>query len=477
MPSLFTVAEMQQQREALAGDWQRPRWHFLPPSCWMNDPNGVIQWDGKFHLFYQNYPFMAVHRDMHWGHAVSEDLIHWRDLPVALAPIPDSYDESGVFSGCAVDNDGVPTIVYTATSGQGSRVQVQALATGSGAELVDWERHPANPVLSEVPAISGQSRDFRDPFVWREDDGWYMLLGCCIEGAGGMVPLYRSPDLVDWEYLGPMLTGDPGRHGRMWECPNFFRLGDKWVLYFSAIRDGSDNLVYWMAGDFDGQRFHPETDGVLDYGYYYAPLSLSDDQGRRLMWGWLREGRAISEQVNAGWSGVQAIPRVLSLDSQQRLVMEPVPELAGLRGAHTQLGPRAVEGDDLLDCGSLALEIHASFAAQGRAGMRVACSPVGGFGVEISWDAATQELTVTRRDGNLLNDSEPCSAAHELAPGEALELLVLLDGSVLEVIANGRTSITSRIYAPAADCTGLELCGAGAQLNALDVWQMNPVFP
>ena len=189
----------------------------------MNDPNGVIQWDGKFHLFYQNYPFMAVHRDMHWGHAVSEDLIHWRDLPVALAPIPDSYDESGVFSGCAVDNDGVPTIVYTATSGQGSRVQVQALATGSGAELVDWERHPANPVLSEVPAISGQSRDFRDPFVWREGDAWNMAVGCRIEGAGGMILLYRSPDLVDWDFVGPLLTGDREKHGIMWECPNFFR--------------------------------------------------------------------------------------------------------------------------------------------------------------------------------------------------------------------------------------------------------------
>ena len=477
MPSLFTVAEMQQQREALAGDWQRPTWHFLPPSCWMNDPNGLIQWGDQYHLFYQHYPFVAVHRDMHWGHAVSEDLIHWRDLPVALAPVPDSYDEAGVFTGCAVDNDGVPTVVYTATSGPGSQVQIQALATGSGEELVNWERHPANPVLTEVPAVSGQTRDFRDPFVWREDDGWYMVLGCRIEGAGGMLPLYRSPDLVDWEYLGPMLTGDPDRHGRMWECPNFFRLGDKWVLYFSAIRDGSDNLVFWMSGDFDGRQFHPEKDGVLDYGYYYAPLSIIDSQGRRLMWGWLREGRAISEQVNANWSGVQAIPRVLSLDSQQRLVMEPAAELAAIRGAHTQLGPRAVDGEVALDCGSLALELRASFAAQGRAGLKLAQAPDGSYGAEISWDAARQELTVTRHDDSLFNDSEPCTAPHELAADEALELLVLLDGSVLEIIANGRTSITSRIYTASADCTGLALSGAGAQLNALDVWQMKPTWP
>ncbi len=477
MPELFTVAEMQQQREALAGDWQRPSWHFLPPSCWMNDPNGVIQWDGRFHLFYQHYPFKAVHRDMHWGHALSEDLIHWRDLPVALAPVPGSYDEAGVFSGCAVDKDGVPTIVYTATSGPGSRVQVQALATGSGAELVDWERHPANPVLAGVPAISGQQRDFRDPFVWRDGEVWHMLLGCRIEGKGGMVLLYRSPDLVSWEYVGPLLTGERERHGSMWECPNFFRLGDKWVLVISAIQDGGPGLVYWMCGDFDGRRFHPETEGVLDYGYYYAPLSLQDDRGRRLMWGWLREGRAISEQVRANWSGVQAIPRVLGLDSRQRLVMEPVPELAGGRGAHTQLAAQDIDGEVTLGCGSLALELRASFAPQGRAGLKLAQAPDGSYGAEVSWDAATQELTVTRRDGNLFNDSEPVSALHELAAGEALELVLLLDGSVLEIIANGRSSISSRIYPPDANCTGLALTGAGARLNALDVWQMRPIWP
>ena len=467
---------MQEQRQALAGDWQRPGWHFLPPSCWMNDPNGVIQWGDEYHLFYQNYPFSAVHRDMHWGHAVSEDLIRWRDLPVALAPVPGSYDESGVFSGCAVDDGGVPTIVYTATNGPGSRVQEQALATGS-ADLLRWERHAANPVLSEVPAESGQTRDFRDPFVWREGEQWYMVVGCRVEGAGGMILLYRSPDLVDWEYLGPLLKGDPARHGLMWECPNFFPLGDKWVLIFSAHLGDRHGLVFWMVGDFVEHRFYPQTEGVLDHAYYYAPLSMRDREGRRLMWGWLREGRSISEQVQAGWSGVQAIPRVLSLDSRQRLVMEPVPELAAIRGAHTQLGARDLEGELALEVGGLSLELRATFEAQGRVGIQVAGSPDGSEGAEICWERETQKLSVTRRDGNLLNDSEPCQCAHVLAPGEALELVVLLDGSTLEVIANGRSSISSRIYPASADCGRLALSGAGARLRALEVWEMQAVWP
>lgn len=475
MKSLFTTGEMQEQRRALAGDWQRPTWHFLPPSGWMNDPNGVIQWGRQYHLFYQNNPFEAVHRDMHWGHAVSEDLIHWRDLPVALAPVPDSYDESGVFSGCAVDDGGVPTIVYTATSGPGSQVQVQALATGS-ADLLNWQRHPANPVLDEVPAVSGQTRDFRDPFVWREGEQWFMVLGCRVEGSGGMILLYRSSDLLRWEYLGPLLQGDPGRHGLMWECPNFFPLDDKWVLIFSAYLGDRHGKVFWMVGDFVDHRFRPETEGVVDHDCYYAPLSMCDSQGRRLMYGWLREGRSIAEQVRAGWSGVQAIPRVLSLDSRRRLVMAPVPELAAIRGAHTGLGPRDMDGEQTLAAGGLALELRAVFEAQGRVSIRLAGSPDGSAGAEIGWDAATQQLSVTRADENLFNDSEAHIIPHELAPDEALELVVLLDGSVLELIANGRSSITSRIYPAGADCGRLALAGSGARLRALDVWEMRPIW-
>ncbi|MBN2309561.1 MAG: glycoside hydrolase family 32 protein, partial [Candidatus Hydrogenedentes bacterium] len=177
----------------------------------MNDPNGLIQWKGQYHLFYQHNPGEAVWGNMHWGHAVSADLIHWRHLPIALAPEPDGPDAFGVFSGCAVDNDGIPTLVYTGVAPP----ETQCIATGSD-DLVTWTKYEGNPVIAGPPdefEVTG----FRDPKVWRDGDTWDMVVGSGIEGKGGAVLLYRSPDLINWTYLRPLHIGDADKTGPMWE--------------------------------------------------------------------------------------------------------------------------------------------------------------------------------------------------------------------------------------------------------------------
>ena len=213
-------------------DHHRPTYHYLPPSNWMNDPNGLIQWRGQYHLFYQYNPNGAFHGTIHWGHAVSDDLVHWRDLPIALAPTPGGPDKDGVYSGCALDHDGVPTLMYT-----GVRPQVQCIARPADPndpDLVAWKKHPGNPVIPDSPE-GMEVEGFRDPFVWQEDDGWYCIVGSGIVGTGGNILLYRSQDLVHWEYLHELCRGELAKTGRMWECPNFFPLGDKHVLLISPI--------------------------------------------------------------------------------------------------------------------------------------------------------------------------------------------------------------------------------------------------
>ena len=183
----------------------------------MNDPNGLIQWQGRFHLLYQYNPFAAVWGDMHWGHAVSDDLVHWRDLPIALAPSPGTVDEYGVFSGCAVDADGVPTVLYTGVRnppGQ-PRTERPCLATSRDDDLVTWDKHPGNPVIASPPPgldVVG----FRDHGVWREDGTWYQVIGSGIRDVGGTVLLYRSRDLVHWEYVHQIATGDRADTGDIW---------------------------------------------------------------------------------------------------------------------------------------------------------------------------------------------------------------------------------------------------------------------
>lgn len=210
-------------RAALRDDPHRPIYHFVAPANWLNDPNGLIHRRGRYHLFYQYNPHGPFHGTIHWGHAASDDLVHWADLPIALLPTPGGADADGCWSGCAVDDHGVPTLVYTGLRG---REQRTCLATG-GDDLLRWEKYAGNPVIEPPPGLDLVG--FRDHSVWREGDDWYQVIGAGLRDVGGTVLLFRSPDLRSWEYLRPILTGDlrrrePFSTGSMWECPDLFPL-------------------------------------------------------------------------------------------------------------------------------------------------------------------------------------------------------------------------------------------------------------
>lgn len=462
-------------RDLHCSDWHRPQYHFLPPTNWMNDPNGLIQWKGQYHLFYQHNPYGPLWGNMHWGHAVSEDLIHWRDLPIALAPTPGGPDEAGCYSGCAVNNNGVPTLVYTATAGARNELQTQCLAT-SDDDLLTWNKHPGNPVVSQVPEEAGQTSDFRDPFVWRECDAWYMAVGSGIKDVGGTVFLYRSPNLVDWEFLNRLLTGDIEHNGVIWECPNLFPLGDKWVLIVSAHLKAATGIVFYFVGSYENHRFVPVYESVLDYGSMYAPLSFVDDQGRRLLIGWLRESRSEMELLKAGWSGVQSIPRVLTLDQENRLNMVPVPELESIRRKHYHFEARAIRQHTVLGVAGSSLDIAAEFAtgSDDTCGISLMHSSDKRSRVDIVFDAANQCLAVRTAQNNQVTQSR--EMLHTLAAGEPLKLRVLLDGSVVEIIANSRTSITSRIYPAQAGDFLVQLLGRTSYIQSLDIWEMDSIW-
>lgn len=465
-------------RRRLAADFHRPRYHFLPPSNWMNDPNGVVQWNGRYHLFFQHNPSSPLWGNMHWGHASSPDLIHWIDEAIALAPTPGGPDESGCFSGCIVDNNGAPTLIYTATAGQHNEIQTQCLAT-SDDDLRAWNKNPHNPVISKMPALTNQTRDFRDPFVWKEDDAWYMVVGSRVQDVGGIVFLYRSANLIDWEYLHPLLSSDDKRLGAIWECPNFFRLGEQWVLIISAHTGTRTDRVHYFVGDYQNHQFTPAKSGVLDYGCMYAPLSFVDDQERRVLFGWLREERSNTALERAGWAGVQSIPRVLELDSHNRLLMRPVPELEHIRG---QL--HVCEASDLdrpmrfsVDTLSLDIAIEFELGTSAVCGLALVYSTSPDEVIYIDYNVHSQQLVIRKLAESLDSTGKALlEAPHQLLPDETLKLRILLDGSVVEVIANDRTSISTRYYSTAVNKVELRLSGEGARLRALDIWEMPSIF-
>jgi beta-fructofuranosidase len=484
-------------RKTLAADPQRPRYHFLSPSNWLNDPNGLIQWRGQYHLFYQYNPNGAFSATKHWGHAVSPDLVHWSDLPIALAPLPGTADQDGCYSGCAIVSQGVPTLVYT---GVHSRRQRPCIAVSRDDDLIAWERHSGNPIIPDPPPgleIVG----FRDHAVWREGDTWYQIVGSGIRDRGGAVLLFRSTDLLAWEYLHPLYADDQNRlapiwTGIMWECPDFFALGDQHVLVVSVFdnqRLGAfahlpmiHHAVYF-AGTYADHRLTPAREGMVDYGHsLYAPQSFTDDRGRRIMFGWLREERSGTAQEAAGWSGAMSLPRALSLRPDGRLGMAPAPEVERLRGRHRRwerLALHPAEPATLAGVSGDAIELIAelSIDAAAEVGLSVRCAPDDAEATRIAYDRTAQQLIVDRTRSSLdpTTRRDICAAPLQLADGKRLNLRVFVDRSIVEVFANDDICITSRVYPTRPDSLGVQLFarGGSAQLVSLDLWEMGAIWP
>lgn len=469
-------------REKLAADAHRPQYHFLPPANWMNDPNGLIQWQDHYHLFYQHNPNNPAWGPMHWGHAVSQDLVHWTDLPNALAPTPGTADEDGCWSGYAVNHQGTPTLLYTGLRGQ---IQLPCLAT-SRDNLLTWQKYAGNPVIASPPPeldVVG----FRDHTLWPENGAWYQLIGSGIRDVGGTALLYQSSDLKRWQYLHPITIGDKNETGEMWECPDFFPLGDKHVLIVSPI---PLRRALYFVGIYADHHFTPDVHGTVDAGgHFYAPLTMQDENGRRLMWGWLWEGRSEQAQQEAGWAGVMSLPRILSLPPGGSLSQFPVPELAALRNHHFHLANIDLTpgmAPVLADVSGDTLEILAEFEpldggvfdAGQTFGLKVRCSPDGAEQTLIVYDG--QEVAVDRQRASLDVEThrDRYSGPLQLASGETLTLHVFLDRSVIELFANYRTCLASRIYPSRPDSLGLDLFvrSGRVRLKSLDVWSMASIW-
>jgi beta-fructofuranosidase len=305
-----------------------PALHFAPARGWMNDPNGLIQWNGRVHLFYQHNPAGPVQENIAWGHASSTDLRTWQDHPLALEPDPAGPDRDGCWSGCAVAADGVPRLLYTGVNG---RHELPCLAEAADTDLIRWTRDPGNPVIASPPP--GETvRAFRDHSAWRDGSAWYQVVGGGLEDRGGALFLYRSADLRHWQYAGVFAAAaDHGLDGVIWECPDVFVLGDTTVVVVS-VWDGQPPYAMWMTGQVTGQRFVPETFGRCDGGHrYYAPQSLTLADGRRVAFGWLRECLGELAGPDKTRVGAMSLPRELFLDSSCALRSRPAGELDGAR--------------------------------------------------------------------------------------------------------------------------------------------------
>ncbi|MNO12514.1 Sucrose-6-phosphate hydrolase [compost metagenome] len=476
-------------KESAGKDPSRLKYHFMAPAYWINDPNGLIFFKGEYHLFYQHYPYAAEWGPMHWGHAKSKDLVHWEHLPIALAPSEpyDLDDRGGVFSGSAVDDNGVLSVLYTGTIHKdGLLIQSQCLATSL--DGITFEKYEGNPVIPGPPADG--SADFRDPKVWKHDGTWYMVVGSSKDGIGKAL-LYNSPDLREWNYAGVLAESD-GTMGTMWECPDFFPLDGRYVLMFSPMGMGQRKTIY-LVGDmnYTTGRFTWDTMGDVDYGYeYYAPQSFSGGQGRRIIiawlnaWDWMPWFKNFGPTSKNHWCGAMSAPRTVELAEDGRLEFKPVKELEVLRREHyhieqTELSPEVQLIPKYL--GSDCLEIKAEFEMSGctaeEIGFLLRSSGDGVQQTLLVYDKRTGTLTFDRSRSDGWSEGTP-TAALERTGAEPLRLHIFVDTSVVEVYTdNYRTVMTNNIY-PNPASIGLEVFVRGGSVNitSLDVWKLRSAW-
>lgn len=482
MKTLQQAQEAQQSAAQKINHRYRLGYHIMAPAQWINDPNGLIQYQGEYHAFYQHHPYDENWGPMHWGHVKSKDLVYWEHLPIALTPGND-YDKDGCFSGSAVDDNGRLTLIYTGhiyiDKEQDTFYQTQNIAVSQ--DGVTFTKVTENAVIPEPPADS--AHHFRDPKVWKHEDTWYMILGNATKDMVGRVILYRSADLRQWEYVGVLAQSD-GSLGFMWECPDFFELDGKHILLISpqGIEKQGDlynNLFQtgYLIGDYqyDTNSFtetSPFTE--LDNGHdFYAAQTFLDDQGRRIVIGWMDMWESDMPTKADGWCGALTLPRVLTLSDDHKLRMHPVEELKALRNAEYQvLQNQTLATNYLVSTNQELLEIKAVFDIRHEQPVSLKLRGIHAEETLLTYDYKTQKLLLDCSKSGKAEDGIRTAMLH--ADNELI-LHLFVDRSSIEVFAgNGEATMTSRIY-PTEERLGIEVA-AGANVKELTYWTLNDIW-
>jgi beta-fructofuranosidase len=512
-PLMIRFAE---SRKKMASDPFRPTFHFVSPESTLNDPNGLSFWQGRWHLFYQAYPPdefpEAKDRDkrrQHWGHAVSEDLIHWRDLPYAIYPGTESKAFSG---GTVVEEDRVVAFYPGIDAGEPLpedpevRGVGQMIAISRDPLLLNWEK------IGPAKGVRGGDSD-----IWKEGDTYYGIIGGVERyypeskdaldlsvlnsyfglGVWPKWSLWASKDLKTWQPEGELLHEKNPLTDRLDDgaCPNFLPIGDKHILLFFSHQNGGQFLL----GDYDGKShsFRPYDHGRFNHGGVapggvHAPSAAVDGMG-----GVINILNINDARYSAEWDHIMSLPQRLTLGADERIRIEPVESVASLRGAHRHVGETRLPANEEIVLSGIegnAMELNLEIAPGDARSVQINVlrSPNSEEATTITfynyegkptyWWYSTPEVAVLDSSrSSTLRDAWPRPPERALVnrDGEALKLRIFVDRSVVEVFVNGRQYLAARVYPGRKDSLGVSLRAqtAGATLKSLDAWQMKPIWP
>ena len=460
--TLERVRAFEREQAVRIPSHERPLFHLTPLVGWMNDPNGFCFYKGKFHLFYQYHPYSTVWGPMHWGHAVTDNLLRWTYEPCALAP-DTAADAGGCFSGSAVPMpDGRLMLVYTGVQPAGTfrrETQAQCVAIGDG---VNFEKSMLNPVIRHAHLPEGYSAlDFRDPKAWLGEDGrYYLVVGNRHEERQGAILLFSSGDGLDWTFECE-IDSSRNEYGRMWECPDFFPMDGKQVLIVSPqemharedFHAGYGTVALIGSWDAKNKEFKRETVQPVDAGLnFYAPQTTLAPDGRRIMVGWMDNWETCKEAPRRHpWYAQMSVPREIWL-KDGRLMQRPVREIEGMwldTVCHEDVTVQAeaalpgVQGR-LMD---LTVKLRPQDSSCRRFTLRVA-KDASHF-VLIRCELAREELVFDRSKGGSHRDIVHTRHVRARVIDGELTLRLLMDKESVELFVNdGEVAVTSLIPTP-----------------------------
>ena len=447
------------------GDKQRPRYHAMPPRAWTNEPHGLIYWGGQYHLFYQKNPNGPYWGHINWGHMTSPDLYLWTEVPVALSPEP-GPDSEGCWSGSVIDHEGKLALIYTGGDGHKSSICLALSSDG-----IHFEKFPGNPVIAGPPQDLNYP-EFRDPFVWREGDLYYLIIGSAVKDVGGTALLYRSKDLVSWEYRKALLVGDRETSGVFWEMPVFVKLGEYRALIVCEV---PGRASYWV-GNWKDETFTPITLAPRRlelFNHLLSPTPYANKEGRVITMGIIPDQRRPEEVWKAGWAHLYSLPRVLSADATGHLSQQPLRDIDKWSEPVVSLEKVAIEPGranpvDQASGTGLNLRITLKRESSQSVSLLVRRSPDGVEQTEIRYEWEFGRLILDRSKSSLdsLVTRDVQDATYFPPKADTINFNVFLDESALEVFVDDRAAFATRIYPTLTGSDGVALSCNGTNAAA-----------
>jgi len=490
------IKRFQQSRNELSVDKHRPYYHFISPEGKLNDPNGLCFWNGKWHLFYQAYP--PEDPRQHWGHAVSSDLINWRDLPYAIYP----GIERMSFSGSTwVENDRVIAMYHGVDAGN-------MVAISDDPLLLNWTKISDKAVIAPPDPSEGMPYSPWDPNIWKKGDKYYSLMGGNLYNGPGEKKvranfLFESTDLLNWKYLHPFVEGDRYSYiGDDGSCPYFWPIGEngKYILLYFSHKSGGKYLL----GDYDqvNDKFNVTDGGNFNHGPasrggVHAPSAYPDGKGGVIAIFNMNTGKEIDE---GNYTELMTLPWRLTLDEDERLQISPAGEYLSLRGRHSSVpGMQLPANKEILlpEISGNAMEIDLTLDPKDASAieLKVLCSPGkeeytritfyhdGGYlNRDYSGPAIrTSAISIDNLNSSISDKVDfriPETADVQIKDGEPVNLHIFIDRSIVEVFVNNRQCVALRTYPERDDSRGVSIISHGkdAALKSLDAWQMKNIY-